>query len=57
MQKITTSSKKTDFKTQNQPDANAMEPSASTLTTILNFAAVYRAQKVTKNQFIDMILN
>ncbi|OIP83834.1 MAG: hypothetical protein AUK44_04165 [Porphyromonadaceae bacterium CG2_30_38_12] len=59
MQRITTSSKKTDLLATNKPftETNNMQPSADTLKNILAFAAVYRVQKIAQNQYVEMYLN
>jgi len=58
MQKTTTS-KKTDFINIDDELANGdkMEPSVKTLNNIMQFAASYRVQKLSKNQYAGMIIN
>lgn len=59
MQKTTTSLKKTDFITdkQNFTAEVEMQPSEKTIDKILQFAAAYKVQKLSKNQYVEMILN
>jgi hypothetical protein len=59
MQKTTTSFKKTDFLTDKKNYATdvEMQPSDKTLEKILQFAAAYKVQKLSKNQYVEMILN
>lgn len=59
MQKITTSLKKTDlFNKKELPlKHDKMQPSASTLHAILQFASTYRVQQIEKNQFVELFLN
>jgi len=58
MQKTTTFLNKTVFKPKkNVATATEMQPSEATLKTILHFAAVYRVQKIGKNQFVETYLN
>ncbi len=59
MQKIFTLSNKTDFlkntpKPVYKPDS---EPKQETLNRILQFAASYRAQRITDNQYVELFLN
>jgi len=58
MQKTTTFTNKTDFE-QTKADAKEklMQPSENTLKNILQFAAVYRVEKIGKNQFVETFLN
>ncbi len=59
MQKTTTSLKKTDFLTDKKNFSTdvEMQPSDKTLEKILQFAAAYKVQKLSKNQYVEMILN
>lgn len=59
MQKTTTPLPKTDLKeTKKSPfEVNDMQPSENSINKILQFAATYRAQKISKNQYVDMFLN
>lgn len=59
MQKLITPSNKTDLiqpkkSTENQPQ---MQPKQATLNKILQFAATYRVEKITENQFVELFLN
>lgn len=59
MQKTTTSLNKTDeLKPVSKCKANVeMQPTDETLKKILQFAATYRAERIGKNQYIEMCLN
>jgi len=59
MQKTTPSSKKTDLANQNSEleTSNIFQPKTETLKKILQFASSYKAEKITDNQYIELILN
>jgi hypothetical protein len=58
MQKFTTLSNKTDlFKTKRAENAPELQPKQETLNRILQFAAAYRVQKSSENQYIELFLN
>jgi hypothetical protein len=60
MQKTITPLNKTDLKQTPQQFNNCsdnMQPSDSTLQKILQFAANYRVQKISDNQYIEMNLS
>lgn len=58
MQKTTTSLNKTDgLKPESKTQNVGMQPADHTLKRIMQFAATYRAEKVSKNQYIEMYLN
>jgi len=59
MQKISTSSKKTDLFTEKErlENSQSLQPNAESLKRILQFAASYRAQEINKNQYIELYLN
>ncbi len=58
MHKNITPLKKTDlFTAQKALTEVEMQPSETTLNKILQFAAVYKVQKISKNQYVEMILN
>lgn len=59
MQKTTTSLNKTDgLNPKNKSlDNIGMQPTDETLKKIMQFAASYRAEKVGKNQYVEMYLN
>jgi hypothetical protein len=56
MQKITTPLSKTDL-SQNKPDA-PLQPSVESIKKILQFAAVYRAEKLSDDKgFVEIMMN
>ncbi len=59
MQKLSTPQKKADSlsvkKTLNK--STDLQPSADTIENILRFAASYKAQKITDNQFVEWFVN
>lgn len=59
MQKISTPSNKTDLISENKrlEKTKELQPKASTLQNILQFASTYRVQKVADNQFVELFLN
>ena len=58
MQKFTTLSNKTDlFKTKRPESDQELQPKQETLNRILQFAAAYRVQKSSENQYIELFLN
>lgn len=58
MQKISTLSNKTDlFKTKRPENAPELQPKQETLNRILQFAATYRVQKTSDNQYVELFLN
>jgi hypothetical protein len=59
MQKVSTPSKKTDLTSDNKglDKKKELQPKASTLQNILQFASTYRVQKIADNQFIELFLN
>ncbi len=60
MQKIATPLNKTDLKISNQQledCSEPMQPSDSTIQKIMQFAANYRVQKISENQYIEMNLS
>lgn len=59
MQKISTSSKKADLQTTltKSESAQSLQPKAETLNNILQFAASYRVNKITDNQYVEWLLN
>jgi hypothetical protein len=59
MQKISTQPKKTDLISDNNrlKKTKELQPKASTLQNILQFASTYRVQKVADNQFVELFLN
>ena len=58
MPKISTLSNKTDlFKTKRPESAPELQPKQETLNRILQFAATYRTQKVSENQYVELFLN
>ena len=59
MQKTTPSSKKTDLANLNSEleTSNIFQPKTETLKKILQFASSYKAEKITDNQYIELILN
>ena len=58
MQRITTLSNKTDlFKTKRPDSTPELQPKQETLNRILQFAAAYRVQKTSENQYIELFLN
>lgn len=60
MQKIVTPLNKTDLQNSQQQSADckvAMQPSETTLQKIMQFAANYRVQRISKNQYIEMNLS
>jgi len=59
MQRISTKLKKTDLISENKglKKSLEMQPQASTLHNILQFASTYRVEKVANNQFVELFLN
>ena len=59
MQKNTTSVKNTDKITDKKRVETSSEfgPKNSTLRNILQFAAAYQAEKISEDQFVELILN
>lgn len=59
MQKTTTSSKKTDLTiiAQKALTEVEMQPSENSINKIMQFAAAYKVQKISKNQYVEMMLN
>ena len=59
MQRISTKLKKTDLISENKrfEKTPEMQPKASTLQNILQFASTYRVEKVADNQFVELFLN
>ncbi len=59
MQKTTTKLKKTDLISENKrlEKSPEMQPKASTLQNILQFASTYRVEKVADNQLVELFLN
>lgn len=59
MQRISTKLKKTDLISENKglKKIPEMQPKASTLQNILQFASTYRVEKVADNQFVELFLN
>jgi len=59
MQRIFTKPKKTDLISVNKKlnKLPEIQPQASTLKNILQFASTYRVEKVADNQFVEFILN
>lgn len=59
MQKTTTKQKKTDLISENKrlEKSPEMQPKASTLQNILQFASTYRVEKVADNQLVELFLN
>jgi len=60
MQKTITPLNKTDLKISKQQledCSDKMQPSDSTIQKILQFAANYRVQKISENQYIEMNLS
>ena len=59
MQKIITPLNKADLKHQkkNAENQQQMQPKQATLNKILQFAATYRAEKISENQFVELFLN
>ena len=59
MQRIFTKLKKTDLISENKKlnKFPEMQPQASTLQNIIQFASTYRVEKVANNQFVELFLN
>jgi hypothetical protein len=59
MQKLSTSPKKTDLNSEKTRLENRLQlqPQATTLKKILQFASSYRVEQVTENQFVEWYLN
>jgi hypothetical protein len=59
MQKITTSQKKTDLLYEKKQPENTrrLNPQASTIQKILQFASSYRVEQIGENKFVEMFLN
>ena len=58
MQKVSTLSNKADlFKTKRPESDQELQPKQETLNRILQFAAAYRVQKSSENQYIELFLN
>ena len=58
MQRIITLSNKTDLlKTKRPESILELQPKQETLNQILQFAAAYRLQKTSENQYIELFLN
>jgi hypothetical protein len=59
MQKISTKLKKTDLISENKrlEKSHEMQPQASTLQNIMQFASTYRVAKIADNQFVELFLN
>lgn len=60
MQKTTPRLKKTDLNSSENKrleKLTKMQPKASTLQNILQFASTYRVEKVADNQFVELFLN
>ena len=58
MQKITTTSKKTDLNLNNRLEKSDIpQPKAATLRKILQFASSYRVTQINENQFVELYLN
>ena len=55
MQKFTTLSNKTDLFKPKRPESDQeLQPKQETLNRILQFSAVYRVQKSSENQYIEL---
>jgi len=59
MQKISTSLKKTDLISEKTrlPKSKDLQPQNATIQKILQFASMYRVEKVADNQFVELFLN
>lgn len=58
MQKISTPSIQTDLNSSKTSNKKAeMQPKEETIKSILAYASVYQATKVSDNQFIQLIVN
>jgi hypothetical protein len=59
MQKTSTPLNKTDLisQTKGLKKTKELQPKASTLQNILQFAANYRAERIADNQFVELFLN
>ncbi|MDP4240165.1 MAG: hypothetical protein Q8904_11915 [Bacteroidota bacterium] len=59
MDKLTTSPKETDLNLEKTRFENRqqMQPKAATLQEILQFAASYRVERITENQYVEWHLN
>ena len=59
MQKTSTPLNKTDLIPENKglKKTQELQPKASTLQNILQFASTYRATKIADNQFVELFLN
>jgi len=59
MQRISTSPKKTDSNKEkkNLEKKVDLQPSATTLNKILQFASSYRVEQITDNQYVEWYLN
>jgi hypothetical protein len=59
MQKTSTPLNKTDLISENKglKKTQELQPKASTLQNILQFATTYRTVKIADNQFVELFLN
>ena len=59
MQRFFTKLKKTDLISENKrlKKSLEMQPQASTLQNILQFASSYRVERIADNQFVELFLN